>query len=82
MFTERKLYKRGELIGDLLIRPFKSFASLQAAGGILILLVTLIALWWINSGYFRVVRALAGCPHRGRIKRISGLISLWTFLDQ
>ena len=51
MFTERKLYKRGELIGDLLIRPFKSFASLQAAGGILILLVTIVALWWVNSGY-------------------------------
>jgi Na+:H+ antiporter, NhaA family len=51
LFTERKLYRRGELLGELLIRPFKSFASLQAAGGILILLVTVIALWWVNSGY-------------------------------
>jgi Na+:H+ antiporter, NhaA family len=51
LFPERNLYKHGELIGKLLISPFKSFASLQAAGGILILLVTVIALWWVNSGY-------------------------------
>lgn len=51
LFTKRKLYRRGEFLGELLIRPFKSFASLQAAGGILILLVTVIALWCVNSGY-------------------------------
>ncbi|MGB6064387.1 MAG: Na+/H+ antiporter NhaA [Desulfomonilaceae bacterium] len=51
MVTKRKLFKRGEFLGELLIRPFKSFASLQASGGILILLVTITALWCANSRY-------------------------------
>jgi Na+:H+ antiporter, NhaA family len=51
LVTERKLFKRGEFLGELLIGPFRSFVALQAAGGILILLVTIIALWWANSGY-------------------------------
>jgi Na+:H+ antiporter, NhaA family len=51
LFTKRKLFKQGEFLGELIILPFRSFASLQASGGILIVLVTIIALWWVNSDY-------------------------------
>ncbi|MBI5249612.1 MAG: Na+/H+ antiporter NhaA [Desulfomonile tiedjei] len=49
-FLQRRIYDRGESLGKLLARPFYTFASLEAAGGILILLAAACALIWVNSG--------------------------------
>lgn len=43
------LFRRGERAGEKLIRPFEAFASLEASGGILMLLMTAAALIWVNS---------------------------------
>lgn len=48
-FIEKPLYVRGELLGQLLIRPFQTFASRQASGGILLLIVAAVGMIWINS---------------------------------
>ncbi len=48
-FVPRPLFRRGEVLGELIIRPFNSFASLEASGGIVILLAAVVALVWANS---------------------------------
>ncbi len=48
-FMRRRIYRMGEYLGQLLVRPFESFASTEASGGILILLATVAALVLVNS---------------------------------
>lgn len=39
----------GESVGELLLKPVQTFVSLQFSGGLLILLVAAVALFWANS---------------------------------
>jgi len=50
-FLDRRLYKAGESLGELLIRPVHIFISRQVSGGILILIMAAIALVWANSAW-------------------------------
>jgi len=45
----RKLYRKGEYLGELLLRPFQSFASIESSSGILMLVMAIIALILMNS---------------------------------
>ena len=51
MFVDKKILKKGEALGELLIRPFQAFASREASGGALLVLVAAIAVIWVNSSY-------------------------------
>jgi Na+:H+ antiporter, NhaA family len=42
-------YLRGESLGELVIRPFQAFASIEAAGGILMIATAVAAMTWANS---------------------------------
>jgi NhaA family Na+:H+ antiporter len=44
------LFETGEVIGELFLKPFNRFASMQAASSVLLFLLTTIALIWSNSG--------------------------------
>ena len=44
-----KLFRKGERVGGKLLRPFEVFASVEASGGILMVVMTAAALIWINS---------------------------------
>jgi NhaA family Na+:H+ antiporter len=46
---ENRIFRKGEVFGTLLLRPFQSFAALQASGGILLAAVTIAGLLWANS---------------------------------
>jgi NhaA family Na+:H+ antiporter len=48
-FLDRRLYRAGESLGELLISPVHTFVSRQVSGGILILITTVVALIWANS---------------------------------
>lgn len=50
-FLDRRLYKAGESLGELLIKPVNIFISRQVSGGILILIMTVVALVWANSAW-------------------------------
>lgn len=45
----RRVFRVGESLGELLLRPVHSFASLQFSGGLLIVLMAAVALVWANS---------------------------------
>lgn len=47
--SRNSLFQTGEALGELLLEPFNRFASMQAASGILLLAVTVVALVWVNS---------------------------------
>jgi Na+:H+ antiporter, NhaA family len=49
LFLDRRFYKAGESLGELLLRPVHTFISRQVSGGILILVMTVLALVWANS---------------------------------
>ncbi|MEJ2718298.1 MAG: Na+/H+ antiporter NhaA [Deltaproteobacteria bacterium] len=53
-FVERPLYVKGEMLGRLLVRPFQTFASREASGGILLLVMAVAGMIWMNSpwGWF------------------------------
>ncbi|MBI4962375.1 MAG: Na+/H+ antiporter NhaA [Desulfomonile tiedjei] len=55
---DRRIYVRGEYLGELLLKPFQLFASIESAGGILMLAMTVIALIWMNSPLDRLYREL------------------------
>lgn len=61
-FFERPLYVRGEILGQLLIRPFQTFASREASGGILLLIVAAVAMIWINSPWGSLYEKLWHVP--------------------
>ncbi|MBI5572095.1 MAG: Na+/H+ antiporter NhaA [Desulfomonile tiedjei] len=50
-FLHRPLFRTGASIGELLIRPVHTFVSRQASGGLLILIMTVLALGWANSSW-------------------------------
>jgi NhaA family Na+:H+ antiporter len=50
-FLDRNILRPGEALGELLIRPFQTFAATEVAGGILLLSTTLLAMFWINSSF-------------------------------
>lgn len=45
------LFIRGESLGDRIVKPFQSFAAIEASGGILMFLATVTALVWANSSW-------------------------------
>lgn len=45
------VFNRGEKVGDFLIRPFQTFAQMETSGGILLVIVTAVALFLANSSY-------------------------------
>jgi NhaA family Na+:H+ antiporter len=51
VFVKKKIFREGEQLGRLLLRPFELFAEKEAASGILILLASAAALIWVNSGF-------------------------------
>ncbi|MDQ7783842.1 MAG: Na+/H+ antiporter NhaA [Desulfomonilaceae bacterium] len=50
-FIENGLFRKGEALGELLVRPFHAFASRQASSGVLILLASGLAVVWVNSPF-------------------------------
>ncbi len=90
-FQSNRILRKGEILGELLIRPFQSFASMQASSGILLLAVTIVALAWINSSighsYERINESYLGVSfngisfHRPLHFRINeGLMTIFFFL--
>jgi NhaA family Na+:H+ antiporter len=51
IFMKKKIYREGEQLGRLLLRPFELFAQKEASSGILILLASAAALIWVNSSF-------------------------------
>lgn len=50
-FMRSPLYRKGELLGDKIKRPFQAFASKQTSGGAVLLVASLAAMVWVNSPY-------------------------------
>lgn len=50
-FMDRRIYQKGEVIGELLIRPFQTFASREASSGVLLLVASVVAVVWVNSPF-------------------------------
>ncbi|MBM4327124.1 MAG: Na+/H+ antiporter NhaA [Deltaproteobacteria bacterium] len=46
-----RLFQAGESFGELLLRPVRTFVSLQFSGGLVILVMTALALYWANSSF-------------------------------
>ena len=57
-FLRRPMFRRGESLGELLLKPVYTFASRQVSGGLLILIMTAIALVWANSPVGRIYEGL------------------------
>jgi NhaA family Na+:H+ antiporter len=57
-FLGRKFYRKGEYLGELLIKPFQLFASIESSSGILMIAMTCIALVWMNSPWDKLYQAL------------------------
>lgn len=50
-FLDRRIYRAGESLGERLLSPVHIFISHQVSGGILILIMTVVALVWANSAW-------------------------------
>jgi NhaA family Na+:H+ antiporter len=50
-FIDKKIFRTGEALGELLIRPFQTFASREASSGVLLLAATSLAIIWVNSPF-------------------------------
>lgn len=48
-FYNKRLYMRGDDIGDRIARPFQVFVSIEAAGGIMMIIMTLAAMMLSNT---------------------------------
>ncbi len=48
-FYNKRLYLRGDHIGEKIARPFMAFVSIEAAGGIMMIVMTLAAMFLSNS---------------------------------
>ena len=48
-FYHKRLYMRGDDIGDRIARPFQAFVSIEAAGGIMMIIMTLMAMILSNT---------------------------------
>jgi Na+:H+ antiporter, NhaA family len=58
----RRVYRSGERLGDLLLKPVHSFLSLQFAGGLLIVGMTAIALYLANSPFHETYEKVWSTP--------------------
>jgi Na+:H+ antiporter, NhaA family len=58
----RRVYRSGERLGDLLLKPVHSFLSLQFAGGLLIVTMTALALYWANSPFHETYEKFLTTP--------------------
>jgi NhaA family Na+:H+ antiporter len=58
----RRVYRSGERLGELLLKPVHSFLSLQFAGGLLIVAMTAIALLWANSSFHELYEKVWTTP--------------------
>lgn len=47
-FIDKPIFRKGAVLGELLIRPFQSFASIEASSGILLLAAAAAAIIWVN----------------------------------
>lgn len=63
-FQDKPIFRKGEVLGELLIRPFQTFASLEASSGVLLLLCAVGAIVWINTGFARAYEELWGTAIR------------------
>jgi NhaA family Na+:H+ antiporter len=70
-FSFGRLFRAGESIGELLLRPVHTFVSLQFSGGVVILAMTVLALYWANSSlgqtYERILQTHFSVGAYGRI---------------
>ncbi len=57
-FIEKEIFRRGERLGELLIRPFQTFAAMEASGGVLLLLAAGLAIVWVNTPFSHSYEAL------------------------
>ncbi len=57
-FIDKAIFRKGEKLGELLIRPFQTFASREASSGVLLLLATGLAIAWVNSPFSNSYDAL------------------------
>ena len=48
-FLYKRLYLAGDTVGDWIARPFQTFVSIQAAGGIMMIVMTTAAMVMTNS---------------------------------
>ncbi|MGC8659386.1 MAG: Na+/H+ antiporter NhaA, partial [Desulfomonilaceae bacterium] len=49
--SKKPLFETGEALGLQILKPFQRFSSMQATGGVLLFLLTIIALIWSNSDF-------------------------------
>jgi NhaA family Na+:H+ antiporter len=57
-FLHRPVFRKFESLGELLLKPVYTFASLQVSGGLLILIMTAVALVWANSSLGQIYEGL------------------------
>jgi NhaA family Na+:H+ antiporter len=57
-FIDKEIFRKGEKLGELLIRPFQMFASREASSGVLLLLAAALAIVWVNSPFIHSYEAL------------------------
>lgn len=58
----RRFLLRGEALGGLIVKPFQEFASIESAGGILMIGATVAALIWMNSSLGELYEKLLHAP--------------------
>lgn len=47
-FADKSIFRKGEALGEILIRPFQTFAAVEASGGLLLVGAAVAALVWAN----------------------------------
>lgn len=57
-FIKKEMFRKGEKLGEFLILPFQTFAAMEAAGGLLLLLAAGLAMAWVNSPFGHLYDAL------------------------
>lgn len=57
-FIGSEFFQKGEVLGQLIIKPFQKFAAIQASGGVVMLVMALLALLWANSTFYRSYESL------------------------
>lgn len=51
MALESRFFRNGEQLGELIAKPLSAFLSLEASGGVLLVVATVLALIWTNSAW-------------------------------
>ena len=47
-FIDKPIFRKGEQLGEILIRPFQTFSSIEASGGLLLVGAGIAAMLWAN----------------------------------